>query len=115
LTYRAGQPGRAAELGREALENLGEASSQNDLLRRAEAGSVLAMALSQAGKPAQAAAELEKAEALLKSGPASRDIIEVGRDWPDWVFAHALFREADTLIKGVPAPDPFRKATANNR
>ena len=68
---------------------------------QAEGSAVLAMAQFRLGRMEESRAALAKLEKVLRDDlppPRSRDL---GHDWKDWIIAHALVDEANTLIEGA--------------
>jgi hypothetical protein len=61
---------------------------------------VAAMAHQQLRQMDEARSTLAQARALLLDGTASPDSSDLGREWPDWLTAQILLREAETLIDG---------------
>ena len=74
--------------------------------RDVEAYMVLAMAQWRLNKPEQARNSLAQGIKLASRRLPSEASRDVGDGWIDWVFAHALRREASGLITGSSSPPP---------
>jgi tetratricopeptide (TPR) repeat protein len=77
------------------------AGQTGDMYRNVQAHMILAMAQQKLGQPEAARATLAKGieiatDRFPKSGKGG-----VGDQWHDWIIAHALIREARTLIEGA--------------
>jgi serine/threonine protein kinase len=103
--YRAGHFDDAVAMARRCL-----GFSETRPTAIAMAHLVMGMALRQLNQEAEAKSEIRVGEAMVRSkipidAPIPSQIW--GNDltgyWYDWVFAHILLREAETLIEGAPA------------
>ena len=74
--------------------------------RAAAAQFVLAMAHHRLARTAQAQAALSKGIENLQTQLPKLDSGDIGREWPDWLIAHALMREAKELIEGKAGGGP---------
>ncbi|MEY3897642.1 MAG: hypothetical protein RLZZ214_3163, partial [Verrucomicrobiota bacterium] len=106
LEYRLGDFEKSVEWGRAALNFRDPMLGVSAVIHP-----VLAMALHAAGQPAEARAELEKAQELMQYAytpelaPAYEPVGRGQGNWWDWVLAKILFREAETLIQGKAATE----------
>jgi tetratricopeptide (TPR) repeat protein len=95
--YRRGNYGKVVELCRRSLESV------NVAIPTVQDEAILAMSLHKLGDDATARAELDKAKRLAQRG------LNRGVDswrWRDWVFAHLLLQEADSLIAQSSLTEP---------
>jgi len=76
--------------------------------RGAQASAVLAMAQSRLHRPGDAEAALAQGAAIFgqMTGPQSGGLIP---DWTDWIIAHALLSEAESVVHGTSANTPANK------
>jgi predicted metal-dependent hydrolase len=49
--------------------------------------------------PLAARAALHQAAEIIRKELPAADSVDVGRDWPGWLAAHILLREAQALIE----------------
>jgi len=61
---------------------------------------LLAMSGYQLSQPDEARAALARGLQMADAKLAKIESGDLGRSWPDWVFAHVLMREAKALIEG---------------
>jgi hypothetical protein len=52
--------------------------------------------------PTDAAVTLIKGASIVQNQFPQANSGDLGREWPDWLIAHILFREAKALIEAVP-------------
>jgi tetratricopeptide (TPR) repeat protein len=64
---------------------------------------VLAMAHQQSRQIEEAQSALAKGVEIVQTQVPPLATGDIGRDWPDWLIAHILLREAQALIEGQPA------------
>jgi len=64
---------------------------------------VLAMAHQQSRQIEQAQSALARGVEIVQTQVPPLATGDIGRDWPDWLIAHILLREAQALIEGQPA------------
>jgi len=72
---------------------------------QAEGGAVLAMAQFQLGKAEEARTALAELESVVQKKLPPPEGNDLGRDWKDWIIAHALLDEARSLIRGQIPPN----------
>jgi serine/threonine protein kinase/Flp pilus assembly protein TadD len=70
--------------------------------RAAVAYLVQAMAHQRLKHPTDAAIALAKGAGIVQNQFPQENSGDAGREWPDWLIAHILLREAKALIEGVP-------------
>jgi hypothetical protein len=92
--YREGHFSSAAEWMQRVLADAGQAIN-----RDAEASFVLSMAQHQLGQTDQARATLAQGLEILDTKMAKLQDGDLGGNWDDWMFAHALVKEARGLIE----------------
>jgi serine/threonine protein kinase len=63
---------------------------------------VQAMAHQRLKHPTDAAVTLIKGASIVQNQFPQANSGDLGREWPDWLIAHILFREAKALIEAVP-------------
>jgi hypothetical protein len=79
--------------------NWAQASAKNPFPHsQAEACAVLAMAQYKLGSTENALRELSNCNRVIET-KLPQPGKDLGSDWRDWIIAHALQREANTLIK----------------
>jgi serine/threonine protein kinase len=98
--YRMGHFAEAADGAAKALADataLGDAGG-------AQAQAVLAMAQQQLNQSDNARAALNQGQKILDTKMPKAESGDLGRQWPDWVTACQLLREAKALLPAQPAP-----------
>jgi hypothetical protein len=93
--YRLGHFNGAMNLMQQVV-----AESGVDFMRDAQALLVLAMAQQQLKHTGEARATLAKGLQIVDTRMSPLECDYLGDDWADWVIAHALMREAKTLVEG---------------
>jgi tetratricopeptide (TPR) repeat protein len=91
--FRQGHFASAAEWMEKVLADAGPLPN-----RDAEASLVLAMARHQLKQTSQANAAFLKGQDILETKTPKLESGDLGPDWIDWVFAHALLNEAKTVV-----------------
>ena len=69
----------------------------------------LAMVEHQLRHPEAAQSALRNGAEIVELDLATLESGDIGGYWVDWIFAHALQREACLLIDGKSPPDPFKR------
>ena len=102
--YRCGRYASAAQWAGKAL-SAGEKGTRRDV----EAYMVLAMAQHQLTQLHEARLSLAKGVRILEANVPLLEAGDLGDGWVDWLIAHALMREAKTMIVSDSKPiDPIR-------
>jgi len=106
VEYRRGMFASAIEwtqrtLDSGARQDLPGWSHERERNRAAAAYLVQAMAYQQSRQTGPAHAALAKAVEIVETQLPSLESGDLGREWPDWLIAHILLREASGLIEGV--------------
>lgn len=94
VQLREGKYSGAAETMQKIVEN------DSDTQRRVDAWMVIAMARYHLQEPDAARSALAKGLALAEASLTKPEDFDNDFNWVDWVFAHALMREARALIQG---------------
>jgi hypothetical protein len=95
--YRQGHWQGAIDWAQRAAENSFPYS-------RAEAYATLAMAQFQMKQIENSRATLAKCVEVVETQMPKLESGDLGRDWRDWIIAHALLTQARTLIEGGAVP-----------
>jgi tetratricopeptide (TPR) repeat protein len=104
--YRQGRFAGAVEWGLKALDT---PLDKHVAFRDVQACAVLAMAQHQLHHLDEASAALAKAKGIAETKLRKLDSGDIGDSWHDWLIAHILLREAETLIAGDSATSPPAK------
>jgi hypothetical protein len=92
--YRQGHLGAATEWA-------GKASANPFPYSRAEAYSIIAMAKCKLRESKDAHTFLGEAQKLARDSMQQLDSGDLGGDWRDWVFSHALLKEAADVVNAA--------------
>ncbi len=96
--YRQGHLGRVEDWMRKSLAGAG--TNSWDYGVEVEAYMVLAMAQCRLQRVNDARASLVKGVEIEQTRLPKLESGDIGENWPDWIFAHLLMREAKALIEG---------------
>jgi eukaryotic-like serine/threonine-protein kinase len=108
VDYRRGNFASAIEWARMTLEtgarqDLPAWSHERERNRAVAAYLVKAMAHQQLNQAAEARTALSRANDIVQTQLSQPDSGDIGREWPDWLVAQILLREANGLIEAHPA------------
>jgi tetratricopeptide (TPR) repeat protein len=70
---------------------------------QAEACAIMAMAQAQSQHAEQARSALAQCAKIVENKMPKIDSGDLGSDWRDWIIAHALLSEAQSLVQGPPS------------
>jgi serine/threonine protein kinase len=96
--YRQGHFAEAADWAEKALTNSTEMGDTSGYSGVAQADAILAMAQQQLNQADAARETLKKGQQILDTKMPKTESGDLGVDWPDWVTARVLLREATGLI-----------------
>ena len=96
--YRQGHFAEAADSATKALTNVTEMGEARVYRGAAQAEAILAMAQQQFNQPDAARETLKKSQQILDTKMPKTEGGDLGVEWPDWVTARVLVREARGLI-----------------
>jgi serine/threonine protein kinase len=97
--YRQGHFAEAADWAAKALSDASELGAT----ATAQANAVLAMAQQQLNHSDEARAALDKAQQILDTKMPKAESADLGAQWPNWVTARLLLREARSLVPATSA------------
>ena len=97
--YRQGHFAEAADWAAKALSDASELGAT----ATAQANAVLAMARQQLNHPDDARAALDKGQQILDTKMPKPESADLGAQWPNWMTARLLLREARSLVPAPPA------------
>jgi len=105
VEYRQGRFDSAVEWAQKSL-----AGSGTNYTIAASAGAVLAMAQQQLKQPDEARKSLAQATQVFETKLPKLESGDLGENWPEWLIARILLREATSLLRGeIGAVDGVRK------